>query len=132
VLYVDASALLKRYIDETDSASCEALLLADPQWVTARHTVIEVRRNLQRLLPPRQIDAALADFASDWGRCFVVELDEVTCERAAEIAQSTGTRTLDAMHLAAASRVGGGLRFLTYDVRQARAARHLGMLVVGV
>jgi predicted nucleic acid-binding protein len=132
MLYVDSSALLKRYIAEPESPACEAHLLADPQWVSGRHTHIEVRRNLKRLLAPRAVGPALADFAEDWRRCFVVELDEVTCERAAEIAEATGTRTLDALHLAAASRVGGGVRFLTYDVRQARAARGLGMSIVGI
>src|SRR5690606_327998 len=49
-LYVDTSALLKRYIDEADSELSERHLLADPLWITARHTLVEVRRNLARLL----------------------------------------------------------------------------------
>jgi predicted nucleic acid-binding protein len=44
----------------------------------------------------------------------------------------TGVRTLDALHLAAAQRVGGAaVPFLTFDVRQAQAARGLGLTVVG-
>jgi predicted nucleic acid-binding protein len=51
---------------------------------------------------------------------------------AAAIAELTGARTLDALHLAAAQRVGGpAVPFLTFDVRQARAARGLGLTVVG-
>lgn len=62
----------------------------------------------------------------------LVELDALTCDMAADIAEVTGARTLDALHLAAAQRVGGpGLPFLTYDVRQARAARDLGFSVLG-
>lgn len=41
-------------------------------------------------------------------------------------------RTLDALHLAVAQRVGGSaLAFLTYDLRRAQAARSLGFTVLG-
>lgn len=132
-LYVDSSALLKRYVEEPESAACEQALLADPLWVTGRHTYIEVRRNLARLLSGEPLALALDAFKQDWERLFLVELDPATCELAAEIAESTGARTLDALHLAAASRVGAStIGFLTYDVRQAQAARALGMVVKGV
>ena len=49
-LYVDSSALLKRYVDEPDSDTAETLLRSDPSLLTARHTIVEVRRNLARLL----------------------------------------------------------------------------------
>lgn len=49
-LYVHTTALLKRHVGEDDSGACERLLLADPSWVTARHTWVEVLRNLGRLL----------------------------------------------------------------------------------
>ena len=52
-LYVDASALLKRYIDEPDSEVAESLLRSDPSLLTGRHTIVEVRRNLARLLAGR-------------------------------------------------------------------------------
>ena len=62
----------------------------------------------------------------------VIELDEVTCEGAATVAEVTGVRTLDALHLAAAQRVGGpAVPFLTFDARQTQAARALGLTVVG-
>jgi predicted nucleic acid-binding protein len=131
MIYVDSSALLKRYIDEADSDRAESYLLADSQWVTGRHTRIEVRRNLARLLSGRSLETARTTFEADWERTFVVALDDTTCELAAEIAEATGARTLDALHLAAASRIGRvGLTFLTFDVRQAQAARSLGMTVI--
>ncbi len=132
-LYVDSSALLKRYVDEPESAQCERLLLADPTWVTARLTSVEVRRNLARLLEDPMLTTAVEDFSADWRRIHVVELDASTCERAIDIAIATGARTLDALHLAALSRVGtGAATLITYDVRQAQAARALGAQVVGV
>lgn len=51
-LYADSSALLKRYVDEPDSERAVSLLASDDELVTGRHTVVEVRRNLARLLEP--------------------------------------------------------------------------------
>ena len=130
-LYVDSSALLKRYVDEPDSVAAESLLQSDPSLLTARVTIVEVRRSLARLLGEREAGAARAAFARDLRAFALVELDEVTCETAAGIAELTGVRTLDSLHLAAAQRVGGSLPFLTFDVRQAQAARSLGLTVIG-
>lgn len=129
--YVDSSALLKRYVAEDDSAVADALLGADPTLVTARHTIVEVRRNLTRLLDGDDLALARAAFASDLGAVSIVELDADTCQAAASIAETVGVRTLDALHLAAAQRVAEpGLRFLTFDSRQGGAARQLGLEVV--
>jgi predicted nucleic acid-binding protein len=132
-LYVDTSALLKRYIEEAESDVCERHLLADSTWITARHTWIEVRRNLTRLCSGEQLAQVRETFEADWRRFNVVELDEETCAIAADIAEVTLARTLDALHLAALRRVGAfDVPLLTFDIRQARAARDLGMKVVGV
>lgn len=130
-LYVDSSALLKRYVDEPDSDRAVELLTADPTLVTGRHAVVEVRRNLARVLSPTDATAARAAFATDLGSFSIVELDAGTCELAATIAEQTGVRTLDALHLGAARRLGTQLTFVTFDVRQAQAARSLGFAVAG-
>ncbi len=132
--YVDTSALLKRYVAEPDSAEATRLLHADPDWVTAAHTEVEVRRNLTRRLAsvPADLSRAREAFVADWSRTAVVALDQATMRTAADLAETTGARTLDALHLAAAHRVGApAVRVLTYDVRQAQAARSLGWAVVG-
>lgn len=131
-LYADSSALLKRYVDEPDSDLAVELLASDPQLVTGRHTVVEVRRNLGRLLAGSAVTAARTAFTADVAAFAIVELDAATCELAATIAEQTGVRTLDALHLGAARRLGMGLTFLTFDVRQAQAARSLGFAVTGV
>lgn len=131
-LYVDSSALLKRYVDEPGSDEADALLASDPSLLTARHTIVEVRRNLARLLEERDASAAKAAFNHDIATFAIVELDAVTCDAAADVAELTGARTLDALHIAAARRLGGGaaVALVTFDVRQAQAARTLGMTVL--
>ena len=130
-LYVDSSALLKRYVIESDSELAKRLL-ASEDLVTARHTVVEVRRNLARHLDAAALSEARHLFEHDLKRMSIVELDPETCERAASIAEIIVVRTLDALHLGAAQRVGGSaVSFLTFDLRQAQAARALGMTVLG-
>jgi predicted nucleic acid-binding protein len=129
--YVDTSALLKRYVDEPDSDRANELLVADPALVTARHTIVEVRRNLAQILGPTDTTAARAAFADDLGSLALIELDGATCELAATVGEQTGVRTLDALHLGAALRLGTAVTFLTFDVRQAQAARSLGFTVAG-
>lgn len=131
-LYVDSSALLKRYVEEADSELAVDLLGSDTDLVTGRHTVVEVRRNLARLLSGGALAASRAAFLDDIRAFALVELDEHTVELAATIAEQTGARSLDALHLGAAQRVGGPpITFLTFDLYQAQTARTLGYVVIG-
>ena len=130
--YVDSSALLKRYVAEPDSDVADRLLGSDPVLVTSWITLVEVRRNLARLVQP----AALADLRRqcqvDLDEFALVSVDQVVCEAAAEIGEQLGVRTLDALHLACARRLQvPGLTFLTFDFRQAQAARSMGFAVIG-
>jgi predicted nucleic acid-binding protein len=108
-------------------------LMADRSWVSGRHTEVEVRRSLARLLEGTGLARAKQAFLSDWSRMNVIELDSLVCGMAGDIAEITQARTLDALHLAAAQRVGAGsLPLLTADLRQAQVARSMGWTVVGV
>ena len=130
-LYVDSSALLKRYIQEPDSDRVDELLSSDSDLVTARHTVVEVRCNLVRQLTPAEATAARGSFSAELAHVSIIELDEATCELAATVAEQTHVRALDALHLGAARRMGTAISFLTFDTRQAEAARSLGFRVLG-
>jgi uncharacterized protein len=131
-IYIDASAFLKLYLDEADSHHAEDILMSGGEWVTGRHTAIEVRRNLARGLEGSSLAGARRQFARDWANTAVVELTEEVCETAAQLAELTGARSLDALHLAAVKVIGSGsLALVTFDVRQAQAARSLGWVVLG-
>lgn len=131
-LYVDSSALLKRYVSEPDSDLAQAHLDSDSQRLTGRHTLVEVRRNLARLVGPADLASIRRTLAADLESFTIVELDAATCELAATIGETTGVRSLDALHLGAAQRVGGSaITFLTFDLRQAQVARSLGFSVLG-
>lgn len=131
-LYVDSSALLKRYVDERDSDVAVELMASDPVLVATRLTEVEVRRNLARLLEGSPLIEARRRFATDLDAFALVALDSATCAEAALIAEQTLCRSLDALHLAAASRAGSATTVLTFDIRQAQVARRLGLAVIGV
>lgn len=130
-LYIDTSALLKRYIKEHDSEAADSLMKTDPVLVATRLTEVEVRRNLARLLKPEQLAIAKQKFTIDLDAFAMVSLDATTCNEAARIAEETLCRSLDAIHIAAALRAGKTTTFLTFDIRQAQAARSVGLSVIG-
>ena len=129
-LYVDSSALLKRYVDEHDSAIAVELMDTDPVLVTSRITEIEVRRNLARLLDGDSWADSRRQLAIDLDVFALVGLDATTCSEAATTAERTGCRSLDALHLGSAVRAGASV--LTFDVRRAQAGRAIGLDVIGV
>lgn len=130
-LYVDSSALLKRYVDEHDSEAAVGLMASDPVLVTSRLTEIEVRRNLTRLLDGSALLAARRQLATDLDAFALIALDVTTCSQAARIAEETLCRSLDSLHLAAAIRAGRATALCTFDQRQATTARALGLAVLG-
>lgn len=131
-LYVDSSALLKRYVDEHDSETADELMRSDPVIVTSRLTEVEVRRNLTRLLDGEHLDQQRQALSIDLDAFALVTLDATTMNAAARIAEHTLCRSRDSIHLGAAQRAGLATTLLTFDTRQARAAREIGLTVVGV
>ena len=130
--FIDSSALLKRYIDEPDSPHFATVLSSDENWLTCRITWVEVWRNLGRRLAGTDALAARNAFRTDWDRLAVVEIDSVLTEDAGRLADLSGARSLDAVHLAALQRAGPtGISLVTADLRQAQAARLFGWVVLG-
>ena len=130
-LYVDSSALVKRYVSEHDSDTAERLMASDPVLVTGRITEIELRRNLTRLLDRKDLISARRQLQADLNSFAIIDIDSVTCNMAAGIAEQTLCRSLDSLHVAAARRSGESTAFLTFDLRQAQAARSVGLTVIG-
>jgi uncharacterized protein len=131
-LYLDSSAFLKRYVDEPGSDRFVELIASDTSWLTCSLTWVEVWRNLRRRLPPDASLAARRAFTEDWDHLAVVEVDAHLARDAGALADVTGARSLAALHLAALRRAGQhGISLVTADLRQAQAARSLGMVVLG-
>jgi predicted nucleic acid-binding protein len=131
-LYVDSSALLKLYVDEVDSPEAQCIIDSDPTLITAWITLVEIHRNLARLLDGPALVRARERCESDLNAMALNSPEEQTWRRAADIGEVLGIRTLDAIHLAVAHQLQiPDLGFCTFDLRQGTAARQLGIRVIG-
>jgi predicted nucleic acid-binding protein len=132
MLFLDTSALIKRYVDEDGTELVLRRMDEDRDWAACRVALTEAEITLCRLgfetHEGRLLHQRLRD---DWEHFHVVPVDPACLGRAAEIGCEHVLRTLDAMHLAAASRLPEPLVILTFDRRQADAARSMAMRVEG-
>jgi len=123
-VYLDASAAVKLIVRERESASVRRFLAGHVTRVSSRVLAVEVIRAVAYASP-----ASLDQTRSLLGVMEFVELDEEIAGRAAGL-QPAGLRSLDAIHLASALSLADELgAFITYDKRQADAARALGLTV---
>ena len=132
MLFLDTSALVKRYVDESGTELVVRRMDEDEVWAASSLARTEAEITLCRLgYGPDELDALRLRLRNDWDRCLVVPLDGACLDRAARIGCEHEVRTLDALHLAAADRLPRPLVMLTFDRRQAEAARSLGLIVEG-
>ena len=122
---------MKRDFDERDSGVSVELMASDQVLVTSALTEVEVGRNLTRRLAGEAPEEARARFQLELDAFALVAVDATTCNEAARITDQTLCRPLDSVHLASALRAGSATTLLTFDIRQAQAARSLGLSVVG-
>jgi uncharacterized protein len=127
-LYLDASALVKLVQVEAESGALRRYLRrhrADQKATSALSRVEVVRAVLDGGVP------AVAKARRQLARLYVVPLDRALLDDAATLGAAQILRSLDAIHLAAAQRLGPELRsVITYDHRMHQAADALGLPVV--
>ena len=129
---MDSSALVKKYVNEPESDVARRYISSTTELITARHSTIEVRSTLSRVLKGKALMRARDALAHDLAAFDFVELDRELCAAAVAIVDETPVGTLDALHIAAALRIKEPeLSFLTFDKRQTETARNLGLTVVG-
>lgn len=130
--FFDASAVVKRYVREAESAKIRPLLAREDVAVS-RLTEVEVASALNRLaregaLTALQRDRALAVFQDDVARWAVIEITAKATVIAVRLLGRHPLRSNDAIQLAAALLLQDGLgvpldAFVAYDARIMAAAR---------
>lgn len=140
--YVDPSALLKLYLHEPESRAMSTwrAKLSGPLPVT-HHGRVEIVNAIalaahRGLIPEAALRAALAALDDDFeqGRYRAADvLWRAALKRAGELSRAhtpmLGTRTLDVLHVTCALEL-GLKRFVTFDDRQQKLARAVGLKVV--
>jgi len=127
MLFLDTSAIVKRYVAEEGTQLVLELMARDTVWAASAMAQMETRVTLCHLGFGEDDEAELQRQASsDWQRFLVVPLTGPSLDRAVEIGCGQHLRTLDAIHLSAAAQLPRPLTFLTFDRLQAVAAEALG------
>lgn len=130
-LALDTSALLRRYVPAPGDDLLVEALAADADWCASAMALTETLLVLHRLsLEPTEQRERWERARDDFQGLWVVPVDARCLARAAEIGAAYGTRTTDAVHLAAADRLPRPVRYCTFDRRQIPAAADLGFEVV--
>ncbi len=138
--YFDTSVLVKRYIQEPGSPRARALLRTH-RFVSSAVAPLEVISALSRRLAAEDITkgdfaAILSRLQSDRAHWELVEVTPLVLDRAEDLLQETGLRTLDALHVASAFlfQAASGIRlpFITADALQREAAQETALDVVWV
>lgn len=118
---------MKLVQSEAESASLRRYLLRhrDDQRVTSELARVEVVRAVAAAGAP-----ATSRARRQLGRLHLVPLDRRLLDDAADLPAPATLRSLDAIHLASAQRLGPDLRaVVTYDQRMAHCATSLGLAV---
>jgi predicted nucleic acid-binding protein len=120
--YFDSSAIYKlSHAERETSALIDYLEQADLEVSTSVVAEVEVLRNLVHR--GYDADGAMTGF-------FVIGLDDDIRRLAVDLG-SNSLKSLDAIHVASALAIGDRrVEFITYDERQADAARQAGLAVV--
>jgi predicted nucleic acid-binding protein len=127
--YLDASAVIKLYVDDEGSGfDLESISAAFESLTTSRLTYVETTAALAamrrggRLSPARHADA-LQDFMALWATLTVIDLSYDVAVDAGEVAETFGLRAGDAIHLASLRALDApAVPLVAWDVRLREAA----------
>ena len=122
--YLDSSALVKLAMDEGESHALRRALEGSPRRVSSRISVVEVLRAVRRQDPTAEPLAR-----GVLTRVGLMAVSDRVLVAAGQL-DPPALRSMDAIHLASALRLGSALTvFFSYDAHQLEAAARLGLLV---
>lgn len=136
IVYLDASALVKRYVAEAGSVEVASLITKARAIGTAVVSRAEVSAALAKaarvgVLTRESAAGALKAFNADWQRLIRLQFGEPLAARAATLAWEHGLRGYDAVHLATAlfwqETLGEAITVATYDRELWRSAQASGL-----
>ncbi len=139
ILYLDASALVKRYIAEKESERVNDWIGAADMIVTGVITRVEVAAAITRaqrmsIITPEEASAALRVFRSEWESYHRLPITENTVMRGDLLACEHGLRGYNAVHLASAliwqETIGLPVTLATFDMQLMGAAKDEKMAVL--
>lgn len=130
ILYLDASAMVKLYVDEPGSEVVATRLERAQAVTTVRVTYAEARAAFARHrreggLTGPALRRVVRHLDGEWGTYNIMDVSDPVVRRAGELAERHALRGYDAIQLAAAldfRDAGADLEFACFDDRLAKAA----------
>ncbi len=130
-LYVDTSALVRRYLRDRHHGIVTETMAGEDDWCASALARTEAQLALHRAsASARQQSQLWRELRDEWDAFWVVPMDDRCMARAVELGATYGVRIVDAIHLAAAARLPGPVRYLTLERQQIPAADALGFEVI--
>lgn len=107
ILYLDASALVKAYVDEMGSPEVHAVIDRAEMIGTAAITRVEVSAGLakaarMKILSSSAAEQAVSQFRLEWTRLIRIRISDSLIRSADDLVWRFGLRGYDAVHLSAA------------------------------
>jgi predicted nucleic acid-binding protein len=107
MLYVDSSALVKKYVLESGSDRVLKLLAQSGMAVTSKLAYPEIlaglsRKRREKGIAEKDYRAALADFESDWLALLIIEFQDELLPLIKQLLTKHALKGADAVHLASA------------------------------
>jgi predicted nucleic acid-binding protein len=139
MLYLDTSALVKRYIDEAGSDQVNELFTSAVGIATAVISRVEASAAFAKavrlgILDREQARGALQEFRAEWLNYIRLPVSEATIIKGDRLAWELNLHGYDAVHLAIASTWEDTLRdeveLVTFDQQLWGAAQQIGMKVI--
>jgi predicted nucleic acid-binding protein len=138
ILYLDTSALIKLYIDETSSPKVLQAVSKSEVVATCTLSFVEAHATFARLEREKKLNASdylhlKKIFAENWKDYLQIENSYPVMQQAADFAESFSLRGYDAMQLAAAHFLltqQQPVLFACFDHKLNQAAKILGFLLI--
>jgi predicted nucleic acid-binding protein len=135
-LFLDTSALAKRYVEEPGSEEVALLCMKAGELAISVLCVPEMISTLRRLLrerrlTPKEYDGLRESFLLDVADAELHEVTPETVAAAVRVLEAHTLRTLDALHLATAL-IAAPDAFVSADRAQLAAARRCGLKTIEV
>ena len=128
---LDTSALLALAVEGPLRAIALHALDDDPVWSASAMALTEALPAIDRLTDQAILRLDLEDAVRlAWDHLHVVPVDQRCLDRAAALSRTQPVRLSDAIHFAAAERMPGPIRFVTFDAAHIGVALGLGFDVI--
>ena len=141
MIYLDTSALVKRFVAEVGSDRVGRLIVEEASVATAKIAYPEIysgltRKRREKDLSRSDYELACRQFEMDWEAYIRVDLSDEILNISRDLIQRYPLRGFDAVHLASAvylqKALGEPISFVAADKRLLEAAHHESLATVNV